>query len=82
MKGPAFLVVVALAVFGAVLFGGRTLYPTDITSNLILPFASGKPVPVVQETAISDYVLYYYPVRYFQAASFRTGAGPTFTELP
>jgi hypothetical protein len=67
------LTAIALIVFGPVLFGGRTLYPTDVTNNLILPFAADRSVVNVQETSISDYVLYYYPVRYFQAASFRSG---------
>ena len=67
------LVAIALAVFTPVLFGGRTFYPTDITNNLILPFAADRSSLDVQETTISDYVLYYYPVRHFQAASFRSG---------
>ena len=67
------LVAIALAIFTPVLFGGRTFYPTDITNNLILPFAADRSSLDVQETTISDYVLYYYPVRHFQAASFRSG---------
>jgi hypothetical protein len=67
------LVAIALAVFTPVLFGGRTFYPTDITNNLILPFAADRSSLDVQETTISDYILYYYPVRHFQAASFRSG---------
>jgi hypothetical protein len=69
----ALLVSMALIVFAPVLFGSRTLYPTDITNNLILPFAANRTAIDVQATSISDYVLYYFPVRYFQAASFRSG---------
>src|SRR5262245_18896530 len=68
------LVGVALAVFAPVLLGGRTMYPTDITNELFLPFAGGRDVTDVQVTAISDYATYYYPVRHFQARSFRAGS--------
>src|SRR5262245_34024558 len=73
VASPALLLAVAFGVFAPVLIGGRTMYPTDITSNLILPFASDGSVTDVQETAVSDYVLYYHPVRHFQASSFRSG---------
>lgn len=69
----AFLIGVALATFWPILAGGRTLYPTDITSESFLPFAAGKSGTDIQVTSIVDYVLHYYPARWFQALAFRSG---------
>ena len=70
---PVVLVLVALVVFSPVLFGGRTMYPTDITNELFLPFAAHEPHTDVQATSLNDYVMYYYPARAFEAASLRAG---------
>jgi len=70
----AVLAAVALGVFVPVLFGGRTMYPTDITNELFLPFAASRDGTHVQVTAVSDYVIHYYPLRDFQASSFREGS--------
>ena len=42
LRGSAVFTAVALTVFAPVLFGGRTMYPTDITNELFLPFAAGR----------------------------------------
>ena len=72
-RAPAALVLVALVVFAPVLFGGRTMYPTDITNELFLPFAAHSSHSDVQATSLNDYVMYYYPARAFEAASLRSG---------
>lgn len=71
---PVILVVAALVVFSPVLFGGRTMYPTDITNRLVLPFAAGATDHTVQSTSLTDYVLFYYPARGFQVRSLRARA--------
>jgi hypothetical protein len=68
-----FLGVIALIIFWPILFGQSTLYPIDITNELFLPFAAGKASTDVQVTSLSDYVLGYYPMRWFQAKAFRSG---------
>ena len=73
---PILLVVVITVVFSPVLFGGRTMYPTDITNKLFLPFSARALDHDVQETSITDAVEYYYPGRVFQSASFRRGRLP------
>jgi hypothetical protein len=70
---PIILVVAALVVFWPVLFGGRTMYPTDITNRLFLPFAANATDHTAQATSLTDYVMFYYPARVFQMHSLRAG---------
>ena len=69
----AVLLGVLLVTFWPILFGGYTLYPTDITNELFLPFAAGKSGTDVQVTSIVDYARGYYQMRWFQATAFRSG---------
>lgn len=70
------LVATASAVFLPVLSGRWTLYPTDITDKMILPFAASRSGSQVQDTSVFDLVMDFYPLHMFQAKSFRSGRLP------
>ena len=62
------------AIFWPILFGGYTLYPSDILHELFLPFSVSHSGTNVQVTSIIDYIGGYYPQRYFLQQSLRAGS--------
>lgn len=70
------LLATLLAIFWPILFGGYTLYPSDILHEIFLPFSASHRGTNVQVTSIIDYVTAYYPMRCFLQDSFTEGALP------
>jgi len=70
------LLVTAAAVFLPTLTGRWTLYPTDITSKMFLPFAASRSDAKVQDVPVSDFVLAYYPMHLFQVETLLSGRFP------
>ncbi len=72
----AVLIGTLLVTFWPILFGGYTLYPSDILHELFLPFSASHDGTNVQVTSIIDYTSAYYPMRHFLQESLKAGTLP------
>lgn len=66
-------ILLLLVFFSPVIFGNRTLVPTDILNTMTLPYSFGKTVHV-QNHFLNDVVCQYYPYTYHTYTAIRSGA--------